>query len=313
MPQFLTSLNLVVEQCQGSNKKPKPEDYKRLGGMAKTSELKWLVFAHEDPKFPYRLYIEEEPNRFLSLKTQDRWPGPGKRIFCKKEGYFSKKDLPQEQPLEESGIVSCSRYGRKLTVILDRKIRKRCWFIFLRKGYKSRPEEFYEQIFWITQAAASIRRPGAYIPQGGKSDSFQVIMDRRERYSYKFGQCKVIKENLPCGDYGLLRDGELIAVAERKTMDNLFHEIATYDVLKATLQEMSVFRYKAVVFESPYGDFINPKKSHFYKSSYVADILADLIFSFPDIQFIFCENRKLANEWIYRWFRRINLEVGKKE
>lgn len=96
-------------------------------------------------------------------------------------------------------------------------------------------------------------------------------------------------------------------------MDNLFHEIATYDVLKATLQEMSVFRYKAVVFESPYGDFINPKKSHFYKSSYVADILADLIFSFPDIQFIFCENRKLANEWIYRWFRRINLEVGKKE
>ena len=134
--------------------------------MAKLSELRWLVFLDEDVKFPYRLYIEEEADRFLSLKTQEKWPGVGKRIFCKKEGYFSKKDLPQEQPLEECRIISCSRYGRKLTVILDRKIKKRCWF------------------------------------------------------------------------------------------------------------------------------------------------------SFPDIQFIFCENRKLANEWIYRWFRRINLEeggVGEKE
>lgn len=122
--------------------------------MAKLSELRWLVFLDEDVKFPYRLYIEEEADRFLSLKTQEKWPGPGKRIFCKKEGYFSKKDLPQEQPLEECRIISCSRYGRKLTVILDRKIKKRCWFIFLKKQYKSRPKEFYEQIFWLISPLA---------------------------------------------------------------------------------------------------------------------------------------------------------------
>jgi len=279
--------------------------------MTKSSQLRWLIFAHGETGFPYKLYIEEEPGRFLCLKVQEKWPGPGKRIFCKQEGYFDKNDLPGEEPLEQYKILSCSRYGRKLTVILDRKIRKRCWFIFLKKEYKSRPKEFYQQIFWITQAATRIKRPGAYIPRGGKKDSFQVVMDRRERYSYKFGKCKTIKENLPCGDYGILKDGELIAVAERKTMDNLFHEIGTYDSLKATLQEMNTFKYKAVVFESPYGDFINPKKSHFYRPSYIADVLADLAFSFPEIQFIFCENRKLANEWIYRWFQRINLEESK--
>lgn len=269
------------------------------------------MFSDEDKRFPYKLCIEEEPERFLCLRVQARWPGPGKRIFCKQEGYLGESDLPKQEPVERCRILSCSRYGRKLTVILERKIKKRCWFIFLRKTYKSRPKDFYEQIFWITQAATSIKRPGAYIPRGGKKDTFQVVVDRRERYPYKFAKCEIKKDNLPCGDYGLLRGSQLVAVAERKTMDNLLHAIGTYDALKATLQEMSTFEYKAVVFESPYGDFISPKKSHFYRASYIADILADLAFSFPEIQFVFCENRRLANEWIHRWFQRINLEKSK--
>ena len=104
----------------------------------------------------------------------------------------------------------------------------------------------------------------------------------------------------------MVKDDKVIAIAERKTMDNLLHEIATYDVLKAAIQEMKTFKYRVIVFESPYSDFLKPKKNPFYKPSYIATILVDLAFSFPDVQFIFCKNRKLANEWVWRWFLRID-------
>ncbi|HAV43225.1 TPA: hypothetical protein DCX15_04345, partial [bacterium] len=87
--------------------------------------------------------------------------------------------------------------------------------------------------------------------------------------------------------------------------DNLLHEIATYDVLKLQLQELNNLKYKAVIFESPYSDFINPKRIRPYSAPYMAEILADLFVSFPSIQFVFCDNRKIAAEWIYRWFKRI--------
>ncbi len=41
-----------------------------------------------------------------------------------------------------------------------------------------------------------------------------------------------------------MKQGKIIAVAERKTLDNIKHEISTYDVLKATLQELTTYPYK---------------------------------------------------------------------
>jgi len=276
--------------------------------MVETPQLRWLVFSNPEQQFPYRLYIEEYPGNFFCLGVQEKWPGPGKKIFCKLEGHFEEKELPSEEPIEKCNISSKSQYKKKLVIILDRKIRKRCWFLFLKREYKNRPGEFYKQIFWITQASAKAGRAGAYLPSGGKQEPLKIIIDSNERYPYKFGRAEIKIEKLPVGDYGLLKGGKVIAIAERKTMDNLLHEIATYDVLKATIQEMRTFKYRAFVFESSYGDFLKPKKNSFYNPSYIATILADLAFSFPDVQFIFCKNRKLANEWVWRWFLRINKE-----
>ena len=275
--------------------------------------LRWMIFPNPEERFPYKLYIEEYPSHFLCLEVQERWPGPNKQIYCLRKGHFYEKELPLTEPIEVCNILSKRQYGKKMEIILDRKIKKRCWFLFLEKEYKTRPGEFYEQIFWITQSAAKIRRRGAYIPRGGKEMVFEVIMDKRERYPYRFEKAIIKKENLPVGDYGLSKDGKVIAVVERKTMDNFIHEISSYDVFKISLQEMRQFKYRAVVFESPYADFINPKKNNFYKPTYIAEILADLFVSFPDIQFVFCDNRKIANEWIYRWFSRINTEISDKQ
>lgn len=34
--------------------------------------LRWLIFAEKNERFPYRLFIEEEPGRFQHLRIQDK-------------------------------------------------------------------------------------------------------------------------------------------------------------------------------------------------------------------------------------------------
>lgn len=275
--------------------------------MNKEYIQRWILYKQPDnTQFPYRLYIEEKPNDFLILDVQDRWPGPNKKIFCYLQGRCAKEDLPTNEPIEDVEILKIERFEKKLNVILSRKTKRRCWFIFLTKQYKKKPNEFYNQIFWITQSSAKIRRPGAYIPRIRESKGIEIIIDNRERYPYKFGYIPIRRENLPVGDYALVKQGRIVAIAERKTLDNIKNEISTYDVLKASLQELATYPYKAVVFESPYADFINPKKTKPYRASYVAEIITDLFVNFPEIQFVFCDNRKIAQDWVLRWFMRIN-------
>jgi len=270
-----------------------------------TRPLRWLIYFEEKGRFPYQLFIEEERGKFLYLRAHDRWPGPGKNIFCKLEGEVTRKRLPKREPLESCDIISLKRYGKKLNVLLDRSSRKRCWFIFLKKEYKNRPGEYYDQVFWITQSSAIASRRGAYIPQSKKESDFKIIIDTSERYPYRFGKAEVERRKLPVGDYGLLYNGNLIAVAERKTKDNFLHEISSFDVLKAKLEELSRFPHKAVVFEASYLDFVDPKKNRFYSATFVANLLADLSVQFPQVQFVFFGNRKSANKWLYHWFSRI--------
>ncbi|HAW49345.1 TPA: hypothetical protein DCX16_00100, partial [bacterium] len=173
-------------------------------------QLQWLMFKQESEKFPYLLFIEEKPNEYLQLQVQDKWPGPGRRIFSLPEGYCGIDQLPSAKPIEQCGIISIERYGKRLTIVLDRKIRRRCWFLFLKKEYKKKPGEFYDQVFWVTQSSAVSRRAGAYIPQGRKKEPLLIVSDKRERYGYKFPKTEVVKENLPVGDYGLKINGELV-------------------------------------------------------------------------------------------------------
>jgi len=273
--------------------------------MVGYNPLMWFIYEKQEDNFPYWVFIEEKRNRFVFLKAKDKWPGPGKNIFCKFEGEVKRKDLPKDEPIDFCEIFSIKRYEKKLNIILNRSRNKRCWFIFLKKEYKNRPGDFYDQVFWITQSSAIASKRGAYIPQSKKGDDFKVVIDITERYPYRFGKVETEKKKLPVGDYGLIYNGDLVAIAERKTRDNFLHEISTFDVLKVKLEELSKFSYKAVIFESSYLDFVDPKKKKFYSTGFVADLLADLSVQFPQIQFVFFGSRKSANKWLYHWFRRI--------
>ncbi len=276
--------------------------------MIDNKYLRWIICENDDVRFPYQLFIEEEPNNFLHLLIQERWPGPGKKIFCRFVGRCSYSELPDKELIEECGIVTIKHFGKRLVIVLDRKTRKRCWFVFVKKEYKTKPGEFYEQIFWITQSSEAVRRPGAYVPKVREGSPCEIIIDSRERYPYKFGYATIRRENLAVGDYALIKNGMIVAVAERKNLYNFLNQIGTYDSLKATLHELSTYPYKLFIFESPYSDFLNPSKIKPYTANKIADILADMMVRFPEIQFVFCDNRKFAQEWLYRWFLRINTE-----
>ncbi len=276
--------------------------------MNNIPELRWILYKQEDKRFPYRLYIEEASDNFICLDTQDRWPGPGKKIFCKLIGTCHSGDLPKEKPIEDCKIITIQRYGKRLIIVLDRKVKKRCWFVFVKKEYKTKSGVFYEQVFWITQSSEAIRRPGAYVPRVREGLPIEIIIDKREHYPYKFGYIETKRENLPVGDYALIKDGKIIAVAERKSLDNFLGQLSTYDSFKAMLTELVTYPYKALILESPYSDFLNPKKINPYRASYIAEIIADITVRFPQIQIVFCDNRKFAQEWLLRWFLRVNNE-----
>lgn len=273
------------------------------------SPLRWLVFGQAGEKFPYLLLVEYETGRFLRYQVSDKWPGPGQSIFCLAQNELTEDGLPDDLMLADScAIRTIRRYGRKLTVILDRPNRKRCWFVTLERKYKDDPARTYQQTFWITQSSATARRGGAYLSRRGKTDDLAIVRDTRERYGYRFPRQQVAKDALPVGDYAL-RDstGQVIAVVERKTRDQFLQDIGALEVMRARLLEMvTKYRYAALVIEADYADLVNPKKSRFYSAGLVAEVIAEISSGFPGLQVAFCSNRKFAAEWVERYFTAIS-------
>jgi hypothetical protein len=270
--------------------------------------LRWLVYPSGKDRFPFTLLVEHEPGSFLCYEVQEKWPGPGKSVFCLSRGTITEDRLPPDcKPVDSCAITVVRRYGRKLTVLLDRKNRKRSWFITVEKQSKRDPARTYEQTFWITQSSAAAHRGGAFLPARGKERDLAIVRDARERYGYRFPRQDVVRAVLPVGDYALRdTDGNILALVERKTRDQFLGDIATLEVLRARLLEMTgACRHKAFVIEATYADLVDPKRSRFYSGGFVADVIADLSASFPDVQFVFCTNRKFAAEWVERWFTRI--------
>ena len=270
--------------------------------------LRWLLYKTGHERFPFRLLVEHAPGTFLCFDVQDRWPGPGKSVFCLARPEVRAEDLPLDREPEDScAITFIRRYGRKLTVLLDRKNRKRSWFLTIEKRSKTTPGKTYAQTFWITQASAAARRGGAYLSSRGKAHDLAIVRDSRERYGYSFPRHEVAREAMPVGDYAL-RDatGALVAVVERKTRDQFLADIGTLEVMRARLLEMTArYRNCALVIEADYSDLVNPKKARFYSAGLVADVIAELATAYPGLQVAFCSNRKFAAEWVERYFTRI--------
>jgi hypothetical protein len=260
-------------------------------------------------RFPYRVQIRDGSGRpLLTLRTQDRWPGANVNIFCLREPEDAAEPEAAEE-VERLEIVALQRRGVRLSVVLDRRTHKRCDFLFLKRAYKQRPGETYEQIYWQSQTAMVQRRPKVAPAVLRSRHKLEIVIDNRERYPWRFAGATLMRRNLACGDYALLDGERILAVVERKTFENLLADFGVMPLLHQRLMELASHRYNALVIEAPYEDFLNPAKVHHYSAPFCAAAIADLYAAHPDLRIVFCSNRKTANLWTASFFAALRQKV----
>jgi predicted Zn-ribbon and HTH transcriptional regulator len=264
----------------------------------------WILQRTQNDRFPYRLQILKGDKPWIVLRAQDRWPAAGKHIFCLREDEPPAPDEVLEE-LERVDIIAFSERGRRISVVLDRKRCKRCDFLFLRKSYKGRPGESYEQIFWLTQRSIEQHRPTFKLVSCQGSSELLVRIHSNERYPWRFPDAVTERGAIPAGDYALMDGDKMLAVVERKTLDNLLADFGTMPVLHQRLAELAAHDNHALVIEAPYADFLNSRKVHHYTPSFCARAIAELYALHPNLRIVFCANRKIANEWTRHFFTAV--------
>ncbi|HET9477688.1 MAG TPA: ERCC4 domain-containing protein, partial [Dehalococcoidia bacterium] len=237
----------------------------------------------------------------LTLRVQDRWPAANRNIFCLRE-----KEPPGEEEVieevERLPVVALQRRGVRLSVVLDRARYKRCDFLFLKRAFKGKPSEEYEQIYWQTQRSMVQRRPRVSMVSQRGPRGYTVRIASEEKYPWRFPGAVVERALLPAGDYALVDGERLAALVERKTLENLLADFGVMPVLHQRLLELSTFSHHALVIEAPYEDFLNARKTHHYTPAYCARLIASLYAEHPNLRIVFCANRKTANEWTRNYF-----------
>jgi len=264
----------------------------------------WVLEKCASERFPYRLQILRRDKPWIVLRTQDRWPTAGRHIFCLRE---EEPPEPNEvlKELERVDIVAFSERGRRVSVVLDRKRYKRCDFLFLKKSYREKPGESYEQIFWLTQRSIEQHRPAFKLVSRQGSSEMIVRIHSNERYPWRFPGAVTERGAIAAGDYALMDEDKVLATVERKTFDNLLADFGMMPVLHQRLAELAVQHNHALVIEASYPDFLNPRKVHHYTPSFCAKAIAELYALHPTLRIVFCVNRKAANEWARHFFAAV--------
>ena len=176
--------------------------------MSSEEQTQWVLERVEHPKFPYRLTVVKGTQILLALRVGDRWPGGSGNVFCLRE-----KDRgwpPPGEEVERVPVVTLKRYGKRLSIVLDRPTHRRCDFLFLTKGYKHKEGE-YEQIFWQTQKGLQERKPRSRFTIYGRQE-LHILVEAHERYPWRFPGAHLERGHLPAGDYALIQHEQIAAV-----------------------------------------------------------------------------------------------------
>ncbi|WP_028656633.1 ERCC4 domain-containing protein [Nocardioides sp. J54] len=243
-----------------------------------------------DSSLPYLLRIPLGDG--ILLKAKDTWPRTSK-VYCHR--FFD--GWPDEaEVVERVAVRSCVRRGAAIDLVLDRGRENRSQFVIttIRGGRQA--------VFWQTSRTAKQARPGVTVPKAraqGISD-LEVVVDTGERYAWTFGDQQVTtrKQSLPAGDYAALGDdGAVLAAVERKSPQDLVGSLTT-GKLQFQLTELAALPRAAVVVEAGYGKVV--QHTH-VRTAVIADGLAEAQVAFPGVPIVFIDNRKLAQEWCYRF------------
>ena len=241
----------------------------------------------DDSRLPYLLKIPIDGD--IVLKARDTWPRAS-RVYCHP---FEEAWPADAEIVEKTSIASCRRRGIVIDLVLERPRLTRSQFVFTEA--RGRPA-----IFWQTRNAARAADPGARIPRArALTAGFTIAVDTRERYPYRFAGRDVTTERaaLPAGDYAVLAATDPIVSVERKTLENLAACLSD-GTLAFQMQGLAELPSAAVVVEGHYSRLLSmPHVS----GAWLADTLARLQIRYPEVQVMFAESRKFAEEWTYRF------------
>lgn len=241
-----------------------------------------------DSTLPYLISLPL-PSGDLVLKARDVWPRTAK-VYCHRaEGWPNDADL-----VEEVAVRSCVRRGVAVDLVLDRARENRSQLVFTKiQGGR-------EGIFWQTARTTRKTRPGLRVPtRRAAGQALEIIVDTRERYAWKFQnqQATTVKRALQVGDYAVELDDNVAGVVERKTLQDLASCLVDGSLL-VTLGELAAAPRAAIAVEDRWADVFRLRH---VSPGMVAELLAGAQVRYPNVPIVFCETRRLAEEWTYRF------------
>lgn len=250
-----------------------------------------LIARNPDPEssLPYLLRLPLAGG--LVFRVKDTWPRTN-AIFCYP---VSNDEWPATPDLVERVTLRvCERRGAAIDVVADRGREARSQIVFTHARGR-------EMVFWQSPRTRKQSRPQVRVPTARAAGiaEFEILVDAHERYPYTFAgqQVRTTRKALSCGDYGFVLDGTLVASVERKSLSDLIGSL-TSGRLRYAMAELAALPRAAVVVEDRYPRIFG---QDLVRPAVVADGLAELQVRVPGVPIVFCDSRKMAEEWTYRY------------
>jgi hypothetical protein len=253
--------------------------------------MELLVARNPDAasSLPYLLRLPLDGG--LVFRTKGTWPRTG-ALYCHPVGVDEWPDQPEI--VERVALRACARRGAAIDVVCDRGREQRSQIVFTRARGR-------EVVFWQSPRTRKQSRPDVRLPTARAQgiDELEILVDAHERYPYSFGAQRVrtTRRGLSCGDYAIVQDGRIVCAVERKSISDLASSL-TSGRLRYALGELAALPRAAVVVEEGYARIFALEH---VRGATVADGLAELQVRWPGVPIVYCENRKLAEEWTYRY------------
>jgi hypothetical protein len=226
----------------------------------------------------------------LVLATKGTWPRTG-ALYCHPaaDGWPETPEI-----IERLALRACARRGAAIDVICDRDREQRSQIVFTRARGR-------DVIFWQSPRTRKQARPEVRLPTARAQalGDLEIIVDAHERYPFRFAhqQARTVRRGLACGDYAVSVSDAIAAAVERKSVVDLVSSL-TSGRLRYQLAELASLPRAAIVVEEGYGRLF---KLEHVRGAMVADGLAEAQIRWPSVPIVFCESRKLAEEWTYRF------------
>ena len=200
----------------------------------------------------------------------------------------------EPEVLERVPLRSLARRGAAIDIVADRGREQRSQLVYTKGRGR-------DMVFWQSPRTRRQARPDVRLPtaRAGGIARLEVLVDSHEQRPWRFSTQAIAtsRVGLPCGDYAVAHDGHLVASVERKSLADLVASLVS-GRLRYALGELAALPRAAVVVEARYSAVFGLER---VRPAIVADGLAELQVRWPGVPIVFCDNRRLAEEWTYRY------------